>query len=88
LWYNRHLRCAAQSVVMPSSESIVDTASLISLRTTNAIHEYLACLLQRVKKFPCKLSGFEDDDWAEKVENLATLRDQTSPTDGFSSDSD
>jgi hypothetical protein len=32
---------------------------MISLRTTNAIHEYLACLLQRVKKFPCKLSGFE-----------------------------
>jgi hypothetical protein len=34
------------------------------------------------------LKPLKDDDWAEKVENLATLRDQTSPTDDFSSDSD
>ena len=71
LWYNNAFSCAARSMVT-QSESCENTR-ISSLRNSNEIHEYIGQLVTKVSKFSSKLTGFEQDDWLEKIENLENV---------------
>ena len=69
LWYNKRLNCAARALTRTSQS----TTRLTSLRNSNEIHHYLAQLVSKVGRFSPKLTGFDQDDWDEKVEYLANV---------------
>jgi len=83
LWYNKRLNCAARALTKTGRS----TTRLTSLRNSNEIHHYLAQLVAKVGRFSPKLTGFDQDDWDEKVEYLANLRDLTKHSAHYSTSS-
>lgn len=75
MWYNTSYNCAAQSIITENNET--ESTQITSLRNSNEIHGYIAQLVTKVARFSPRLTGFEQDDWVEKLENLETIRDQT-----------
>ena len=74
LWYNQSLKCATQSFIN-QSESRTDPAKtrMTSFRSSHSIHGFVADLVSKLGRFTPKLTGFEQEDWDEKIEELAKV---------------
>jgi hypothetical protein len=72
LWNNKAFNCAAQSIL--DEDKNESETVFTSLRNSNEVHLYLANLVSKLGRFSSKLTGMEDEDWEEKVENLINVR--------------
>ena len=72
LWYNQSLKCATKCLI-DQSESRKETR-MTSFRSSHSIHGYVADLVSKLGRFTPKLTRFEQEDWDEKIEDLAKVR--------------